>query len=42
MKYSKMYTAFMNSGNSKTSDIHILLISLSDKIYVNEDENKDE
>ena len=29
-----MYTTFMNSENSKTSDIHILLINLSDKIYL--------
>ena len=27
-----MDTKFMNSGNSKTSDPHILLLNLSDKI----------
>ena len=27
-----MDTIFMNSGNSKTSDPHILLLNLSDKI----------
>ena len=29
-----MDTIFMNSGNSKTSDPPILLINLSDKIYL--------
>ena len=27
-----MYTTFTNSENSKTSNVHILLINLSDKI----------
>ena len=29
-----MDTVFMNSKNSKTSDTHILLLNLSDKIYL--------
>ena len=29
---TKMITIFMNSGNSKTSDLHRLLLNLTDKI----------
>ena len=32
IKYSKMYTTFINSENSKTCDVRILLINLPDKI----------
>ena len=30
--YNRMDTVFMNSGDSKTSDPHRLLLNLSDKI----------
>ena len=32
---NKMETRFMNSGNSKTSDHHRLLLNLSDRINLN-------
>ena len=32
-----MVTIFMNSGNSKTSDSHRLLLNLSDKINLKRD-----
>ena len=35
-----MYTIFMNSGNSKTSNPHRLLLNLSDKISLKKVINK--
>ena len=32
--YNKMDTIFVNSENSKISDLHRLLLNLSDKIYL--------